>query len=98
MNRTELRHRMLRAVADAEPGTYHFVRSMGTNPPRWRSAVRPLQPGQVRALRELDHNNFLSREASVSPSWFSRMPLSVSKSGLRLLAEWDEKFGAVDRG
>jgi hypothetical protein len=95
VNRTELRHRLLRAIADAEPGTYYHVPGYAGVDPSWRSRQQRLSVGEPRALREFDQNNFLTRGTPESASIYSRRQLVLSNSGARLLAEWDEKYGPV---
>jgi hypothetical protein len=86
---------LLGAIADAEPGTYYHVPGYAGVDPRWRSRQQRLSGGEARALREFDQNNFLNRGAGEGLSFYARRPLSLSNSGTRLLAEWDEKYGPV---
>lgn len=95
MNRTELRHRILRAVADAEPGSYYHVPGYAGLNPVWRHKSKRMSGHEARAVREFDQNNYLSRGKPEGSSIYARRPLALSSSGFRLLAEWDEKYGPV---
>jgi hypothetical protein len=96
MNRTELRHRMLTEIATARPLVLDCVNVKRAvwKARRQHNRQFNLSAGESRAV-----NDLLWTYAH-TPYWQGEMDVlrvvEPTGEGVRLLADWDEKFGPVD--